>query len=645
MKKKIALVQVGFHQGPRELNAHFLPYSAGVVWAYCSQFKEITDNYELQRLYWERTDIEETSDELAQCDVVGFSTYVWNRNYNYTLARKIKELNPDCYIFFGGPEPPITDPKIFERFPFMDSAICLEGEKTLKELLDTIHKKGDFKKITGLLVNDQGKAFRTEDRPRLNEDDLNEAPSPYLMGLFDDIIEKNKDTYEFNGTLETNRGCPYQCTFCDWGSYTYTKIRKFGLEKVFDEIEWMGKNKLGWMMITDANFGIFPERDNMIADKIIETRKKYGAPMGISLTWAKNQKAEVLDIVKKLYKAGSRIQGLTVSAQSMDKQVLENIKRTNLKQHKVSEIFKFCEKENIPLVTEMILGLPGETIDTWKRGIYEIFKQGNHSGVSTYQCQILENADMNLFQRKMFKIETVDTYDYMGGSYNFGECRESIESVTSTSTMPTNIMIDAATWNGFITTWHINGFSQWVARFLEKYSKVSFEDFYAGLQAFVNKDPWYRAEEQSVRKHYGAWLQKGEISCPPVGNVEIYGVTLPHKSTMVIHQERKHTHVFDLLKRYVKETYVLDEQLLDELMEFQQEYIIDWPKLKEYPMKRKFNFDFMGYIQDDAPLMKKNTIEYRFTDPDDTDMSLDRFCEYIYYGWKRAFGKAQLYKV
>ena len=47
-----------------------------------------------------------------------------------------------------------------------------------------------------------------------------EIPSPYLTGVFDDIIANNPE-YVFNATLETNRGCPFACTFCDWGSLTY----------------------------------------------------------------------------------------------------------------------------------------------------------------------------------------------------------------------------------------------------------------------------------------------------------------------------------------------------------------------------------------------------------------------------------------
>ena len=250
--------------------------------------------------------------------------------------------------------------------------------------------------------------FDTGSATRIKE--LKLIPSPYLSGLFDEIMFDNKDI-EWNATLETDRGCPYQCTFCDWGSLTYNKIKKFELDRVFDELEWIGKNKCGFLSITNANFGIFPERDNLIADKIIEVQNKYGYPYTFSVAWAKNQKQEVVDIVKKLLNSPGFNQGLTVSVQSLDFNVLENIKRQNLESSKIEEIFDLCDKSNIPIYTEIILGLPGETINTWKENFWKLFRSGNHTGVTIFQAQMLENAEMNLSQRKAFQIESQIVYD------------------------------------------------------------------------------------------------------------------------------------------------------------------------------------------------------------------------------------------
>jgi radical SAM superfamily enzyme YgiQ (UPF0313 family) len=349
----------------------------------------------------------------------------------------VKILNPECTIVFGGPEPAIEDPELFKKESFMDLVIKMEGEITFRRILE--EHGSDYTHIQGLLINSSTGMIDTGDPKRIN--DLDEIPSPYLSGIFDRVMAENPGVI-WNATLETNRGCPYQCTFCDWGSLTYNKVKKFDLQRVYDELDWIGEH-CGFVTITDANFGMFVERDNMIVDKLIEVQKRWGKLESFSMTWAKNQKNEVVDIVKKLITESPNFgQGLTVSVQSMDNDVLENIKRKNLDQHKIDEIFALCDRNNIPVYTELILGLPGETVESWKEAFWKIFRAGNHGGINILQCQLLENAEMNLLQKKLYKLESVPVYDYMSGSYGDVDLNESIDVVVSTKTIPREIMLD-----------------------------------------------------------------------------------------------------------------------------------------------------------------------------------------------------------
>ena len=237
--KKIGLIQPNFQQGPAELNAYYLPYSIGSLWAYALTSNIVRENYELVSLQWKREQISIAVSYLSDCDVVGFSTYVWNRNYNYALARAIKEINPKVVIIFGGPEPDITNPDIFKIHPFIDVVVKGEGEVTFTRLLESIINDSILL-VSGLLVNDNLIAVNTGESPRI--DDLSILPSPYKAGIFDALKANNPDI-EWNSTLETNRGCPYMCTFCDWGSLTYNKVRKFNIDRVFTDLEWMAENK------------------------------------------------------------------------------------------------------------------------------------------------------------------------------------------------------------------------------------------------------------------------------------------------------------------------------------------------------------------------------------------------------------------
>ncbi len=636
---KISLVQPNFQQGPKEFNAHYLPYSVGVLWAYVNQFESIKSNYQLEDIIWRRDNIDETVSKLSRCDIVGFSTYVWNKNYNYALARKLKELNSNCIIIFGGPEMPVTKKDIFDKLPFADVVIKSEGEIILRQLLDAITDNTPWEDIRGLVINRDGVAVDTGDGERISS--LEDMPSPYLTGVFDKIMSETTDV-EWNATVETNRGCPYACTFCDWGSLTYNKVKKFNLEKVFAELEWIGKNGCGFVTITDANFGMFIERDNAIADKLIEVQEKYGCPNSFSMSWAKDQKPEVFDIVFKLIKNPKFNQGLTVSVQSMDLDVLENIKRKNLAQHKIENIFALCDKNNVPVYTEIILGLPGETKDTWKEGFYKIYRAGNHTGINILHAQLLENAEMNLLQKKLYGITSVPVYDYMSGSYNYNELQECVEVVTGTKDMPTEEMLDSQTFSWFMQTFHINGLTTYISRFLHKNAGIDYSTFYDRLWDYLQDDPWFIKERDELRQYYRNWMIDGKINHPNISNIEVHGWNIIHRTTLNMHLDRKYNYVFDLIEKFVTSEFSLDTDCVKQLLQFQRNYVINYDNIEQFPYTIQFDYDFLGYILDDTKL--ENTTKYKFDFHESKDITLDRFLENIYFGRKRNFGKALITK-
>ena len=637
--KLISLIQPNFQQGPKEFNAHYLPYSVGVLWSYVQTFPKISSNFKLDKIIWLRGDLEGTLESLKNSEVFAFSTYIWNKNYNYALAKRLKESNPNCTIIFGGPELPITKPDIFERYPFIDIVVKGEGEITFKNLLENLSDGTPLDNVPGLVINRNGLAVDTGKSERIES--LEDIPSPYLTGVFDDLIA-NTTGVEWNATLETNRGCPYACTFCDWGSLTYNKVKKFDLQRVFDELEWIGKNKCGFVSITDANFGMFVERDNAIADKLLEVQAKYGYPYTFSVAWAKNQKAEVFDIVFKLIKSPKFNQGLTVSVQSMDLDVLENIKRKNLDQHKISDIFNLCDKNNVPVYTEVILGLPGETKASWRENFWKLFEAGNHTGVTILQAQMLENAEMNLLQKKLFGIRSVPVYDYMSGSYNYDELQESVEVIVATKDLPFEDMLDSHIFSWYINTFHINGLTTYVSRFLKKQKGVSYQEFYDKLYEYLKLDPWFVKERDDVRQYYKNWMTDGRINHPNISNIEVHGWNIVHRATLNLHADRKYDTVFGIIERFVKESFSLDADLADQLIKFQQFFVIDYDKIHQYPMNLSFDYDFLGYLQEDKELVAPTVYAFEFFE--DKNITIERFLENIYFSRRRNFGKACITK-
>lgn len=630
--RKISFVEPNFQAGPKELNAYYLPYSTGALWSYVYQFDIVKSNYILDTFIWRREPIDVAVERLKDSDIIGFSTYVWNKNYNNALAKKLKETYPDKLIIFGGPEPPIEKPNFFKNHPYIDLAVKKEGELILRSILENFLEQKSFNDIKGLLINDNYDTIDTGDGDRIS--DLEILPSPYLTGVFDHLFDQHPEI-RWNTILETNRGCPYACTFCDWGSLTYNKVKKFNLERVFAEIEWIGRHGCDFVSITDANFGMFVERDMMIAEKLIEINKKYGNPRNYTITWAKNQKREVIDIVKRLLDSGILKNGLNVSFQTLDDGVLEKIKRKNLELNKVEEVFAICGENNIPLYTELILGLPGETKETWRNNFWKLFEIGNHTGISVFQAQLLENAEMNLLQRKLYKIEGTVVWDYMEGHLEKGDTlKEGVEVVIATKDMPIEDMLECQIFSWFITTMHINGITNWVSRILVKQGKTTYETFYRELFEKFCSDEWFKSELENIKARYISWMKDGRIDHPDVAGIQIHGWNLIHSTTIKLHVDDMYGHVFSLLETFISN----DDADVKELLEFQKLNIVNYRSLPSYPFTRKFNIDPVGYLLYDKDYNTET--KYRFDFPEEKNMSLQKFCENIFYGRRRNFGKS-----
>ena len=182
-------------------------------------------------------------------------------------------------IIFGGPQVPDRTEGFFNKYPFIDIIVHGEGEYIIENIFSAYLKDKDFSEVKGIETKD----FRTPPNPRIK--DITSLASPYLTNVILDLVEK-VDGIKYQASWETNRGCPYQCTFCDWGSLTNTKMTNSAEEKLFKEIEWFGDNKIIYIYCCDANFGIYADRDFRLASKLKEVALKTGYPKGLRTSWA-----------------------------------------------------------------------------------------------------------------------------------------------------------------------------------------------------------------------------------------------------------------------------------------------------------------------------------------------------------------------
>ncbi len=348
------------------------------------------------------------------------------------------------------------------------------------------------------------------------------------------------------------------------------------------------------MDVADSNFGIFIERDNSIVDKLIEVQTKNGYPYRTGWSWAKNQQSEVVQIAKKLIKSGHFNNGLTISLQSMDENTLKTIKRNNMGINRINQIFDECRKDGVPLNVELILGLPGETLESWQNTMYGVFEVGQHDSVEVWQAQLLENAEMNLTQRQSFSIRGQKVTDYFPNGVD-NEAPEFSEIVTETSTMSLDDMVEGYKLSWFLITWHTGGFSQYVSRFLRKYINLSYKEFYTGFRKFLETDSFWREQEIKMSNIIKEWYTNGGQIISELGPITVTASTNQYRTLFEIHLNELYEKIYQLVEDYTR-TFQLPNELYSDLITLNRCVVAKQKDIKNYTVTTKYNILCCGLV-------------------------------------------------
>jgi len=387
----------------------YLPYVSGILSANAKKISKLKNNFKFQKFIF-RPGLPDNiikNNYKDKPNIACFSISTWNEQLSLRLASYLKEKY-NCLIVFGGPSCPHNPTEYFEKNKFIDIAIRAEGEDAFNEILmNYLLGKNNYSEISNVAYRDiyTKKCIINTNKISFNRD-LDVYPSPYLTGEFDYITDKNEES-DFHAILETNRGCPFLCTYCYWGKGgSNTKYRFHSLERVFAEIEWFGKKKIEHIWNADSNFGMH-RRDLEIAKKLVEVKKATGYPDKFRTCWGKNTSEQIFKIANMLQSYNLE-KGMTIARQSNSKKVLKNVKRDNIKLEAYTDLEQKFNDLKIPIYVEMILGLPGETYESWVDGIGYLLDAHINNQIIVYQAEVYPNTEMNEKQyREKYKIKTL----------------------------------------------------------------------------------------------------------------------------------------------------------------------------------------------------------------------------------------------
>ncbi len=283
-------------------------------------------------------------------DAVAFSVYIWNKEKTLALCEEIKKANPDTVIILGGPEVAYNQKEVLEGYCFVDYVLSGEGEIILPRLLDYIS--------SGLLPEDiDGVSYRKNSELIIKNESIGESfdyPSPYCEEYFNAL--GGRLVY-----IEASRGCPFNCAYCLSGRCGKVKFKS--LEQTKEEILLLAASGTKTVKFVDRTFNCNSSRAVEIL-RFINDNYGKAIPRGVCFHFEISADILKEDFIEEVARAEKGAFQFEAGIQSMNKATLEAIGRRCDMDRLCENIKKLVALRNCHIHTDLIAGLPNETLES-----------------------------------------------------------------------------------------------------------------------------------------------------------------------------------------------------------------------------------------------------------------------------------------
>jgi len=412
------------------------------------------------------------------------------------------------------------------------------------------------------------------------------------------------------------------------------KMRKWSEDTLMKEIEWFSANKIPYIDCCDANFGIFQERDYKLAVKLKEECLKTGYPERVRPAWAKFSSEKIIPIAKELKSAGL-LRAVTLALQSLDETTLDIVKRENIKFDEFSELTKIFLENGIPTYTELIMGLPGETLESWKNGLEIIASDTRIGSIYVYNCGVFANAPMNEPSYvKLHEIKKLRSPIYLAHSSIHERGMPEYEDLAigaKSFTLGDLKQINLYSWT--IQVFHSFGIFEYLSKYYHKKYDMQYMEFYDLFLDYCKiKNSIFSIEYKKVTEHIdrgysgNGWnhydTSLGEINWP-----------IEEASWLrLVSDKNKLIDEISLFLVYIENIreFNTSNDVLDDLIKFQV-FLLTTKNSLEKTKSENFHFDWKSFFMDSNELKsapKKYFYENLITEKD----SIQWAYKTIWYG-------------
>ncbi len=436
------------------------------------------------------TTVNENIDQVLEAlisyapELVVLSCYIWNITFIEQLIRALKLVRPDLMIACGGPEVAYDAQAFLTRCP-ADFVMAGEGEAIFPGVLSAFEKAQSENSrfadtLCEVLSEQAGLYLRQGDEIRFTGAvplvDMSTVPFPYDE---ESLQQLNHRIVYYEG----QRGCPYGCTYCL--SSIDRSLRHKPAEMVKRELKVFMEAGVPLVKFVDRTFNVREDWAYEILRFILEETLLNKYPTSFHFEVGA---ATLSDRLIALFnECPPGLFQIEAGIQSTDPRVLELIERRDHPDRLRAALTRIIAPGNVHVHTDLIVGLPGDTMDTFRTSFNECIRMKPQM-LQVGFLKVLKGTPLALAKERYGIVhrpwppyEVLKTY-----SMSFDEIQQikKIEKVLDkfynsgkfSNSMKYLLMIYEESWKLFTN----------IAKLLSKYQKgggaVRFEDYYSLLK-------------------------------------------------------------------------------------------------------------------------------------------------------------------
>lgn len=294
-------------------------------------------------------------------EIIGFSlSSIYFKSY-LGIIQHIKRKNPDIIIVCGGVHATLVPDRVLEHRE-IDFAVVGEAEYSLPALVNAIAEMGPAR-VKALPADALPGVWSMYDGA-LQDRGLSPVPLDLNTLAFPDkdLVYAANPKLALTYSAGASRGCFFSCTYCNSPSmrkmYTQCKMKYHRIRSVDNVIEEL---RLAKERYHPKHVEFYDE--TFAADRLWLEEFSHRYKDEIGLPYGAETHPMVLDKEKLKLLADSGCVVLELGFQSANQYLRENILRRNDRTDRVGEVLRWAEEFGIGIELDLIVNLPGETIE------------------------------------------------------------------------------------------------------------------------------------------------------------------------------------------------------------------------------------------------------------------------------------------